>query len=270
MPNGGSDCCGTCWFNSKNKGKPGYDHSNVPGETRCVIRGNLLIEDPFWTYCVNHPHHNRNKVAVPIGAVYICDDPDKPIRPGQRYGYGDGHRRTVWVELPDTEEIREELVRLLDRIPETPRHEYYTEPKFDHEVIRQLGIFREQRAVKGLRRILGFTPDKSSGDPFRRNSRLTIGLAVQALACVLGDEALYDIRRCLRYGLDPPTGISRLFRRAVGPEQYASIRYFAVESLAHCSREAALPLLEQAILDPHLEVARRARELADELRAGKH
>lgn len=30
MPNGGSDCCGTRWFNVKNKGKPGYSHTDDP------------------------------------------------------------------------------------------------------------------------------------------------------------------------------------------------------------------------------------------------
>jgi hypothetical protein len=24
MPNGGSDCCGTCWFNSTHQGQVGY------------------------------------------------------------------------------------------------------------------------------------------------------------------------------------------------------------------------------------------------------
>lgn len=27
MPNGGSDCCGTCWFNSDNKSKAEYNQS---------------------------------------------------------------------------------------------------------------------------------------------------------------------------------------------------------------------------------------------------
>ena len=56
MPNGGSDCCGTCWFNRQNRGKSGYPRD---GEDRddayCEIR-DAAVENPFWTYCANHPH----------------------------------------------------------------------------------------------------------------------------------------------------------------------------------------------------------------------
>ena len=39
MPNGGSDCCGTCWFNRKNRGEKGYpkDRDNDV-EPYCEIR----------------------------------------------------------------------------------------------------------------------------------------------------------------------------------------------------------------------------------------
>jgi len=30
MPNGGSDCCGTCWFNARNKGEARYEHARDP------------------------------------------------------------------------------------------------------------------------------------------------------------------------------------------------------------------------------------------------
>ena len=63
MPNGGSDCCGTCWFNSKNNGEQGYHGSEKEGVAICTIR-NLEIPDPFWTYCANHPHHNQNKIDL--------------------------------------------------------------------------------------------------------------------------------------------------------------------------------------------------------------
>ena len=46
MPNGGSDCCGTCWFNKKNKGDVGCEHAKDPGDDYCIIR-NTKIEDPF-------------------------------------------------------------------------------------------------------------------------------------------------------------------------------------------------------------------------------
>ncbi len=38
MPNGGSDCCGTCWFNAKNKGEAGYEHRGDAAPEYCLIR----------------------------------------------------------------------------------------------------------------------------------------------------------------------------------------------------------------------------------------
>jgi len=38
MPNGGSDCCGTCWFNARNKGEAGYGHALATEPARCTIR----------------------------------------------------------------------------------------------------------------------------------------------------------------------------------------------------------------------------------------
>jgi hypothetical protein len=86
MPNGGSDCCGTCWFNSTHEGKAGIFDVPAGAEVRCVIR-DLVIENPFWTYCVNHPHHNPDQINLPIGPVYV-----------DAGGYP--YRRQVWVESP--------------------------------------------------------------------------------------------------------------------------------------------------------------------------
>ena len=52
MPNGGSDCCGTCWFNAKNKGEAGYGHRKDPDPEYCLIR-QLEIRSPMYTYCAN-------------------------------------------------------------------------------------------------------------------------------------------------------------------------------------------------------------------------
>jgi hypothetical protein len=38
MPNGGSDCCGTCWFNSQNNEEPGYKGSEKKGAVICTIQ----------------------------------------------------------------------------------------------------------------------------------------------------------------------------------------------------------------------------------------
>ncbi len=58
MPNGGSDCCGTCWFNTKNEGEVGYDHCDSPRPDHCEIR-ELKITNSFYTYCANHPHRKN-------------------------------------------------------------------------------------------------------------------------------------------------------------------------------------------------------------------
>ena len=75
MPNKGSDCCGTCWFNARNKGQAGYGHSGDSEPNLCIIRS-LTIEDPFWTYCGNHPHRRPDRDLIPIGPVFVFNDAD--------------------------------------------------------------------------------------------------------------------------------------------------------------------------------------------------
>jgi hypothetical protein len=68
MPNGGSDCCGTCPFNRVNKGKFQYPPPDA-GDFFCEIR-KFKIEDPFWTYCNNHPRRNPLLVQTLRGPVW--------------------------------------------------------------------------------------------------------------------------------------------------------------------------------------------------------
>src|SRR5215472_12960677 len=110
MPNGGSDCCGTCWFNGRNKGEAGYDHADDTEASFCTIRG-LAIENPFWTYCTNHPHHRPNRDPIPIGPVFID---------AGGYPYG----RNQWQPSPDTEMVRQHLLELVLAIQEQPAEEY--------------------------------------------------------------------------------------------------------------------------------------------------
>ena len=47
MPNGGSDCCGTCLYNLKNEGLTGFGPmADKGGKSYCEIR-NLEIPDPL-------------------------------------------------------------------------------------------------------------------------------------------------------------------------------------------------------------------------------
>ena len=101
MPNGGSDCCGACWFNRSNSGKRGSRNFNrdIPGF--CEIR-HLAIPNRFYTYCANHPYRRSSRDPIPIGPVYV---------------HGDNDVREFWQPSPDTEEIRQHLLDIV-RAPE--------------------------------------------------------------------------------------------------------------------------------------------------------
>ena len=65
MPNGGSDCCGTCINNRANR-----DNRKNTGQDYCLLRG-VAITTPYWTYCDNwcSPSQGRIK-AEPYGPMY--------------------------------------------------------------------------------------------------------------------------------------------------------------------------------------------------------
>jgi hypothetical protein len=171
MPNGGSDCCGTCWFNERNKGVAGYGHADDPEPNFCTIRS-LAIETPFWTYCANHPHHRPGRDPVPLGPVLVA-------------GEGAGmYPREVWQPSPDTEEIRLHLLALLDEIQEMPAANDYDGIYIARVVVQQLGEFREVRAVPGLRRVAGFTPDPGAEEYGRRRQQWLIENARTALQLI--------------------------------------------------------------------------------------
>ena len=173
MPNGGSDCCGTCWFNARNKGEAGYDHADDPEPHFCTIRG-LAIENPFWTYCTNHPHHRPNRDPIPIGPVFV-----------DAGGYPYGRKR--WQPSPDTDEVRLHLFELVRAIQEQPTEEYPAGAYSDEMVVWQLGEFGEKRTVEELRRIASFSPEASTGR-FGRTRESLVAAAKEALA-KLGEGA---------------------------------------------------------------------------------
>ena len=140
MPNGGSDCCGTCWFNRTNEGEAGYGKGGDGSkEPYCEIR-NQAIEDPFYTYCANHPHRRPDRDRIPIGPILrFADD------------YSTNERK-VWIKSPDTGEIRQHLLELLDEFfTMVSEDRYPIGPGIGEVVIRQLGEFREERALDRLR-----------------------------------------------------------------------------------------------------------------------
>lgn len=139
MPNGGSDCCGTCWHNRANGGEAGFPHREGPrGPSYCEIR-HLHIPNPFYTYCANHPHHRPARDPIPIGPVFR-----------NRSG-GASNEREVWEASPDTEEIRSHLLRIV----QDPRehldqgYHWFSPPAFVIAV-RQLLFWGDERVVGAI------------------------------------------------------------------------------------------------------------------------
>jgi hypothetical protein len=149
MPNGGGDCCGTCWFNARNKGDFGYEHADDPEPNYCTIRS-VAIENAFWTYCLNHPHHRPTRDPIPIGPIFVDAG-------------GFPYSRKEWRASPDTREVRDHLLNLVRAIKEPPVDEYPASASCDEVVVWQLGEFREARGADELRRIAAFSLDVADG-----------------------------------------------------------------------------------------------------------
>ena len=134
MPNGGSDCCGMCWFNRSNGGQRGSRNFNREIPSFCEIR-QLAIPNPFYTYCANHPYRRSSRDPIPIGPVYV---------------HGDNDVREFWQPSPDTEEIRQHLLDIV-RAPEehTDGYPFYS-PHPHLLAIEQLVDFGDQRVVEAL------------------------------------------------------------------------------------------------------------------------
>jgi hypothetical protein len=176
MPNGGSDCCGTCWFNRANEGRAGYP--STPIEERlasfCEIR-DLPVDDPFYTYCANHPHRNPNRLSVPIGPVYTGDSfgNREPLHPS-----------------PDSEEIRRAVLALLASIPEAPTEEYPIGLSLETVIIAQVAAWGERRALPDLERIAAFRDAPKDDDAwFQRDQSRLKALAADALSRIRGSTS---------------------------------------------------------------------------------
>ena len=138
MPNGGSDCCGACWFNRSNGGQLGSVNFKPDIPSFCEIR-DLPIPNPFYTYCANHPYHRPNRDPIPIGPVYV---------------HGDNDVREFWQPSPDSEEIRQHLLEIV-RAPEehTDGYPFFSAPPHARAIEQLLGLRRPAggRGVEGPR-----------------------------------------------------------------------------------------------------------------------
>lgn len=147
MPNGGSDCCGTCWYNRVNEGKSGYER---PGDAKgvkdhCEIR-DIAVENPFYTYCANHPHRMPDGGPIPVGPIYTGDS---------------NGNREVWVASADSEEIRLNLLHMLENLERIASSDRYPFGRsLGSVVLGQLVEFRERRAEPILRRLSERYPEE--------------------------------------------------------------------------------------------------------------
>lgn len=65
-----SDSCGTCDFNAANRGRADRAlHGSVA--YTCQVRG-INIDNPFWTYCYNHPRRNPLLMTTPRGPLWAA------------------------------------------------------------------------------------------------------------------------------------------------------------------------------------------------------
>jgi len=252
MPNGGSDNCGTCWYNSTHEGLQGHVGSyTMP--CRCLLRG-LDIMDVLFTYCANHPYHDPQKHPFPVGPVYAASEAG-----GLHYA------RVPSVPSPDTEEIRRGLLSILDSLPEAPPPEHPGPTRFEEEAVRQLGEFKEQRAVAGLRRVLKFHPLQRGpltvppdvvvfGSDMVADRQRLIGTALKAVALILGPDAAAEIAPFLRAGLSVPGQPLEIY------EKLAVLRALAAQALACCG-PAGRRALAAALEDPVAWVADEAKKV---------
>ena len=157
MPNGGSDCCGTCRFNRANAGWrenspfPVENSKNIHEVSYCEIR-ELDIENPFWTYCANHTTRMKRRVNVPLGPVYVHESVIDVVKP--RTGKRDPHSdRQPWVDAPDTEEVRTQLLQFLKELELLSDSYPWHGKDLVHEVVDELERLREPRDIPILEQI---------------------------------------------------------------------------------------------------------------------
>lgn len=160
MPNGGSDCCGTCWFNKANKGEWGAS-IGISSLRRSVASGAWPSVIPSITYRANHPYRRGPfAIRIPIGPILVHS------------GWGQNSRKE-WYLSPDNEVIRLHLLALIhDAHVHLMRDRYPLGPGLVISVIRQLGEFREARVVERLDWLARKGPAEIAGEARMALSRI--------------------------------------------------------------------------------------------------
>ncbi|GEM_PF-6134482 len=126
-------------------GSSNHDHSIA---SHCEIR-DLPVEDPFYTYCANHPYRMQKRVPVPLGPVNRYVD-ESYERDGVNY-YDSG--RVVWKDAPDTEEVRNQLLQILEEPGDLSDGYPFYGTNLVSVVVDELERLREPRAIPILERL---------------------------------------------------------------------------------------------------------------------
>lgn len=137
MPNGGTDCCGFCWFNRTNRGRRNWSkHRDRSIPPHCEIR-DIDLPDPAYTYCATPPHRRPFRDRIPIG----------PVMTGDACG-----NRKLWLEVQDSPEIRQHHLDLLwDVVDGKPAKDWYPLGlSLLTVVVWQVGQWHERRAIPAL------------------------------------------------------------------------------------------------------------------------
>ncbi len=126
-------------------GSGNHDRS-IP--SHCEIR-DLAIEDPFYTYCSNHPYRMERRVPVPLGPVYVYVDESVERDGVLEYSSWRKH----WKDAPDTDEIRSQLLELLENPGNLSDNYPFYGDNLLTVVVDELERLRERRAIPILERI---------------------------------------------------------------------------------------------------------------------
>ena len=143
--------------------------------SHCEIR-DLAIEDPFYTYCSNHPYRMQRRVPVPLGPVYV-HVAESFERDGKSYYT---HGREIWVHAPDTDEVRSQLLRLLEEPGSASDHYPFYGDDLLGVVVDELERLREPRAVAILERVAEVVRGHEEASEGVRDALARIRKAVEA------------------------------------------------------------------------------------------
>jgi len=241
MPNGGSDCCGTCVFNRRKL--PTNEHGDVEAiDAWCRIRA-LALPNPFYTYCANHPKHNHQLIDVPLGPVFVATGPWDS-------------QREVWALSPDNEDVRSGLLHALGQITVEQTMRYPSVTHIEEIIIKQLMIFQEHRAIPLLLNISRWdvADYRGGGSVFAQDKAIIVGLAVEALLALSMGKYLDEVSHLIDIGLNEPNYTPK-------NDGLAVVRYHLVRGLKYCPQVEAVDLLQIALNDTDEEVRAFAEEI---------